>query len=151
QLVGRLLLALAAGLVVAGVAGLLLARVLARPLRRTAEVAHSMAAGHRDARVPVEGAAEVADVAVALNGLADALLHSEARQREFLMSVSHELRTPLTAVSGFAESLADGVVSGPAVPAVGRTVQREAQRLDRLVGDLLDLARLGADDFRLDL
>jgi signal transduction histidine kinase len=150
-LVGRLLLALAVGLAVAVVAGLLLARVLARPLRRTAAAAHTMAAGDREVRVPVEGAAEVADVATALNGLAGALQHSEARQREFLMSVSHELRTPLTAVAGFAESLADGVVTGAEVPAVGRTIGREAQRLDRLVGDLLDLARLGADDFRLDV
>jgi signal transduction histidine kinase len=45
----------------------------------------------------------------------------------------------------------DGVVSGPEVPSVGRTISAEAHRLDRLVTDLLDLARLGADDFRVDL
>ena len=111
----------------------------------------TMGNGRRDLRAPVEGPREVADVADAVNRLADSLARSEARQRDFLLSVSHELRTPLTAVSGFAESLADGVVTGPEVPRVGRLVLDEAQRLDRLVRDLLDLARLGADDFRLDI
>ena len=69
---------------------------------------------------------------------------------EFLLSVSHELRTPLTAVRGFAESLADGVVTGPDAADAGRVIVREADRLDRLVGDLMELARLEADDFRLD-
>ena len=51
-------------------------------------------------------------MADALNALAAALATSEGRQREFLLSVSHELRTPLTAITGYAESLADGVVTG---------------------------------------
>lgn len=151
RLVGNVLLALAVGLLVAATAGLLLARLLARPLRRTAEVAVSMSHGRRDLRVQPEGPRELVEVGESLNALADALAHSEARQREFLLSISHELRTPLTAVRGFAESLADGVVTGDEVPEVGRTIEQEAGRLDRLVSDLLDLARLGADDFRLDL
>ena len=85
-----------------------------------------------------------------MNELADALARSEERQRRFLLSVSHELRTPLTAVRGFAESLADGVVTGPDAADAGRVIVREADRLDRLVGDLMELARLEADDFRLD-
>ena len=85
-----------------------------------------------------------------MNELADALAHSEERQRLFLLSVSHELRTPLTAVRGFAESLADGVVTGNDATDAGRVIVREADRLDRLVGDLMELARLEADDFRLD-
>lgn len=80
-----------------------------------------------------------------------AVRRSGRGQREFLLSVSHEPRTPLTAVNGFAESLADGVVTDADVPGVRRLMPAEAQRLDRLVRDLLDLARLGADDFRLDL
>jgi two-component system, OmpR family, sensor kinase len=86
-----------------------------------------------------------------VNDLVAALARSEARQREFLVSVSHELRTPLTAIRGFGESVADGVVTGPDAEAAGRTVVDEALRLERLVVDLLDLARMQADDFRLDL
>ncbi|MFC3895537.1 ATP-binding protein [Lentzea rhizosphaerae] len=151
KLVRNIMFALGVGLVVACLAGLALGVGLARPLRRVASVAHSMSAGRRDLRVPVTGPSELAEVAASVNSLADALQRSESRQRDFLLSVSHELRTPLTAVTGFAESLADGVVSGSQVAPVGTVILDEARRLDRLVTDLLDLARLGADDFRLDM
>lgn len=140
-----------AGLVVGLVAGTTTAQVLTRPLRRTAAAAGELGAGRRDVRVPVEGPPEVAEVAESLNTLAAALETSEARQRRFLLSVSHELRTPLTAVRGFGESIADGVVTGEEAQRAARVVVDEAARLTRLVEDLLDLARLGADDFRLEL
>lgn len=150
QFVRNLTVALVVGALVAVVSGLLLSRLLARPLRRSARAARTLREGQRDVRVPVEGPSEVAEVASAVNDLADALARSEARQRDFLLSVSHELRTPLTAVRGYAESLADGVVQCEDVPRVGRTVQGEAHRLERLVEDLMELARLEADDFRLE-
>ncbi len=93
----------------------------------------------------------MAELADALNRLSAALATSEGREREFLLSVSHELRTPLTAVRGYAEALADGVVPPADVGRTGPVMLAEAERLDRLVGDLLDLARLRAQDFRLDL
>jgi two-component system, OmpR family, sensor kinase len=141
------LVGVVAALVVGGVVGTL----LARSLRRTAAAAHRLRGGQRDVRVPVQGPSEVAEVAGAVNELADALARSERRQRDFLLSVSHELRTPLTAVRGFAESLADGVVRGPDVVPAGRVIAAEAQRLDRLVADLMELARMQADDFRIDM
>ncbi len=151
QIVARTVLALIIGLAVAVLAAWWLARRFSRPLRRTATAAHALAGGERQVRVREDGPAEVAEVAASLNALAAALETSEGRQREFLLSISHELRTPLTAVKGFAESLADGVTSGGDVRGVGGTMLAEADRLDRLVSDLLDLARLGAQDFRIDL
>lgn len=147
----RILAALLVGLLGATIAGFLLSRRLARPLQQAATAAHDLAGGRRDVRLEPAGPAEVAEVASALNTLAAALATSEGRQREFLLSVSHELRTPLTAVRGFAEALADGVVAPADVPATGATVLAESTRLERLVSDLLGLARLGAADFRLDL
>jgi two-component system OmpR family sensor kinase len=67
------------------------------------------------------------------------------------MNVSHELRTPLTAVTGYAEGLADGAITGPDVPAAAEVIRAEAARLDRRVEDLLALARMEADDFQLQL
>ena len=142
--------ALAAGLGVGLLAGGGAARLLTRPLRRTAAAATALQHGRRDVQVPAEGPPEVAEVAESLNALAAALATSEARQRRFLLSVSHELRTPLTAVQGFGESIADGVVEGAQAREAGRVVVTESQRLARLVEDLLALARMGADDFRLE-
>jgi len=145
----RFAVALAIGLLIAIPIGYVAARRLTRPLLAAREAAKQMTAGSRDVRLQPQGPAEIADIAVALNELSSALAVSEGRQREFLLSVSHELRTPLTAVKGYAEALADGVIEPDDVPRTGSTVAAEAVRLDRLVTDLLDLARLGAVDFRM--
>ncbi|BCJ59557.1 sensor histidine kinase [Micromonospora endophytica] len=150
QVLRGLWLPLLAGLAAGAVAGVLLARRLARPIRRAATAAARLRAGDRTVRVPIEPPAEVADLAYALNGLATALATSEGRQREFLLSVSHELRTPLTAIRGYAEALADGVVAPESAADTGRTMLAEAEHLDRLVADLLALARLEAVDFPLE-
>ncbi|MBO0889500.1 MAG: HAMP domain-containing histidine kinase [Acidothermales bacterium] len=151
SVVRRTLFAAAVGLAVAVLAGLLLAWRLAAPLKRASAAAQLLGSGRRDVRVPPGGPAEVAEVADSLNALGDALASSEERQREFLLSVSHELRTPLTAIKGFAEALADGVTTDDAAARrAGGTIRAEADRLGRLVADLLDLARLGADDFRIE-
>lgn len=149
--VGRnLWLPLLTGLAAGVGAGALLARRLARPIRNAATVAARLRAGDREVRVPVEPPQEAADLAYALNDLAAALATSEGRQREFLLSVSHELRTPLTAIRGYAEALADGVVGAESAQRAGQTMLAEAEHLDRLVSDLLALARLEAADFPLE-
>ncbi|UQX88505.1 HAMP domain-containing histidine kinase [Jatrophihabitans telluris] len=151
RIIRRIELALVVGVVIAIALGLVVAYRIARPLKRTAAAAHALALGHRDVHVGTQGPSEVAEVGHAVNTLAVALSHSEARQREFLLSVSHDLRTPLTAITGYAESLADGVVPASEAPHVGAIMLTEAQRLNRLVSDLLDLARLDAQEFRIDL
>ena len=151
KVAGQLLVALAIGLAVAIGAGVLLARVVSRPLARTATAARRLAKGDRNVELPRAGTAEVSDVVNALDELDEALSVSEARQREFLLSISHDLRTPLTALRGYAEALADGVVGAEDSREVGAILLTETRRLDRFVGDLLELARLEAHDFAADL
>lgn len=147
EVLGRLLIALLIGLAIAVAIALVAAAWLTTPLRRAADAALRLGRGERGVHVTPEGPAEVADMAEALNSLATALGVSEGRQREFLLSVSHELRTPITSVRGYAEALADGLVSQDDVARTGAVMTAETLRLDRLVSDLLDLARLRADDF----
>lgn len=142
----RLWLPLLVGLVAGTLIGGLLAAQLSRPIRRAAEAATRLRAGDRRVTVPVGPPGEVAALASALNELAAALAVSEGRQREFLLSVSHELRTPLSTLKGYAEALTDQVVDGPEA---GRIMLGEAEQLERLISDLLALARLEADDFPL--
>lgn len=150
-LVARLAWALVLGFVCAVLGGALVARWVAKPLTRLAAAARRLAGGERGVAVDAGGPAEVAQVSRALAGLDASLAGSELRQREFLLSVSHEMRTPLTALQGYAEALADGVIPAEEVPRVGRTLSAETERLDHFVRDLLELARLEADDFRVDI
>jgi signal transduction histidine kinase len=76
------------------------------------------------------------------------LAESEALSRNFLMSVSHELRTPLTAIRGHVAALREGVVEGEEAQERSlEVIAEEGQRLERLVGDVLDLAKLDARRF----
>src|SRR6185437_10236252 len=143
----RLWLALLAGLI----AGPLLARRVARPIREAAQAAARLSTGDHSVQIRSEGPQEVDDLANALNELAAALALSEGRERDFLLSVSHELRTPLTTIKGYAEALADGVVGPDGAQRAGQTVLDEAERLDRLIADLLVLARLEAADLPLEV
>jgi two-component system sensor histidine kinase BaeS len=109
-----------------------------------------MAGGDLAARVPDRGGNdELARLTRSINDLAVSLERSQRSEREFLLSISHDLRTPLTSIAGWAEALTDGTAVDSA--AAGRTILTEAGRLDRLVRDLLDLARLNADAFTLRL
>ncbi|UFN43387.1 sensor histidine kinase [Nocardioides okcheonensis] len=147
----RVVLALALGSLVATGLAVWLARRVAWPLTTAADAARRLAAGERGVALVATGPPEVDDVVAALGQLDEALRTSEARQRRFLLSVSHELRTPLTAVRGWAEGLADGTVAPEESREAGRTVLAEALRLEAYVADLLALARLEADDFRVDV
>ncbi|HZD88162.1 MAG TPA: HAMP domain-containing sensor histidine kinase [Gaiellaceae bacterium] len=139
-----LLVAAAAGGVLAAIAAFLLARRIARPVDRIAAAARSLRHGTHPEPVPVEGAAEIATLALAFNALAAQLRRAQEAERNFLLSVSHELKTPLTAIRGYAEAVEDGAVDAREAVA---TVAVEARRLERLVRDLLDLARMNRTDF----
>jgi two-component system sensor histidine kinase BaeS len=148
---GSVWIALLAGLVGGILAGAVLARFIARPIKLAAGAAGRLAAGDRSVRISRRGSAESADLADAFNQLAAALQISEGRERDFLLSVSHELRTPLSTIRGYAEALADGVVGADGAEKAGATMLAEAERLDRLISDLLVLSRLEAADLPLDV
>jgi two-component system sensor histidine kinase BaeS len=139
-----LLIAAAAGGLLAALAAFLLARRISRPVDRIAAAARTLARGAHPEPVPVEGATEIATLAGAFNELATQLQQAQEAERNFLLSVSHELKTPLTAIRGYAEAVEDGAVDPREAAA---TVASEARRLERLVKDLLDLARMNRTDF----
>jgi signal transduction histidine kinase len=125
----------------------LLARRLTRPIGELSRATARVAAGEPDVEVPVQGTDELAGLGRAFNAMSAELGRARESQRRFLESVSHELKTPLTSIRGYAEALSDGAVS----PGEGgRVVAAEADRLERLVSDLLDLARLGREGFAVE-
>lgn len=126
-----------------------LARRLVRPIKEIQGATAAIAAGELTTRVGAEGEDELAELGRSVNRMAADLERSKALDQQFLLSVSHDLRTPLTAISGYAEALQDGAVEDPG--GAGTIIGNHADRLERLVGDLLDLAKLDANRFRLDL
>ncbi|HEV7623121.1 MAG TPA: HAMP domain-containing sensor histidine kinase [Amnibacterium sp.] len=150
DLIGGILVTLGIALVLAVSAAVWLAGRITKPLAATAAAARRLADGERGVAVPTPSPAEVADVADALQSLDAALSTSEGRQREFLLSISHELRTPLTALRGYGEALSDGLVPPERTAEVGGILVAETTRLERFTADLLELARLEADDFSLE-
>ncbi len=147
-LMSKMITALGFGILIAGLIAWLVARRIAKPLATAAMAAQRIASGDREVDVEVTGAKEVAEIAASLNYLAANLANSEDRQREFFMSISHELRTPMTSIKGYAEALSDGVIEAEGTAAAGSLISGETERLERLISDLLDLARTGAVDFK---
>ena len=145
------LLASLATIVIAALVAGRVSRSLTGPIRACRDLARRIAAGDLDARIPDATAAgrdEVGELVASINSMADNLQRSNALERQFLMSVSHDLRTPLTSIKGYAEAIADGAIVDH--QQAGRVIETEADRLERLVGDLLLLARLESTDFPLD-
>ncbi|HWE80924.1 MAG TPA: HAMP domain-containing sensor histidine kinase [Gaiellaceae bacterium] len=146
SLVKDLLLAALAGAALAALLSLFVARSIVRPVRRVAEASHSLALGEAPEPLPEEGARELASLAQAFNEMAEQLAASRESERTFLLSVSHELKTPLTAIRGYAEGLSEGAFTpGEAAD----TILVESRRLERLVRDLLDLARMNRREFSI--
>jgi len=92
---------------------------------------------------------EFAQLAESINAMGANLVRARDQERQFLLSVSHELRTPLTSIRGYADAVIDGTADDPVAAAT--VISTESRRLERLVQDLLDLARLDADRFSLEL
>jgi signal transduction histidine kinase len=150
-LLGRLALALLGGLLVAVVLGAYVSRRLTKPVLELSSAADEVAQGHYEVPVPhVPGGNEVGHLADRFREMARRLSEAEQLERNFLMSVSHELRTPLTAIRGHVAALSEGVIEDPDMRATSlETIAEETERLSRLVGDVLDLAKLDAHRFTL--
>jgi signal transduction histidine kinase len=147
-LVERLALAGALGLIVAALLGIYASRRLVQPVLMLSDAADEVAAGHYGVEVPRRAPGEIGHLADRFGEMAERLAEAEAQERNFLMSVSHELRTPLTAIRGHVSALREGVVEDPEIAAHSlEIVEAVARRLERLVGDILDLAKLDAHRF----
>jgi signal transduction histidine kinase len=150
-LVWRLLPAFFAGILIAGALGWYLSRRITRPVLALSDAADEVAAGRYDVAVPeVPGGGEISHLSERFNEMTAQLKQAEALERNFLMTVSHELRTPLTAIRGHVEALLEGVVEDEEARAYSlEVISLEADRLERLVGDVLDLAKLDMHRFAL--
>ena len=152
-LAGALLL-----LLVAGVA-LLVTRQVITPVRLARRVAERIASGRLEERMHVSGEDDIARLAMSFNQMAEAL-QSQIRQlvelsrvqRRFVSDVSHELRTPLTTVRMAGDVLHDARGSfDPMTARSAELLQKELDRFEHLLSDLLEISRFDAGAAVLDL
>ena len=148
-LLERLAIASLGGIIVAGLLGWYLSRRITRPVLALSRATDEIERGSYDVDLPeVRGGGEIGHLADRFREMAVRLSDAERQERNFLMSVSHELRTPLTAIRGHVDALREGVAEDPEARAASLDViAREGARLERLVGDVLDLAKLEAHRF----
>lgn len=131
-----------AGLLVAFGLAYLISRSIARPLQATSAAAAAVAQGHFDQQVPESGPPEVRAVAEAFNRMSAEVRTNQAAQRDLLTNVSHDLKTPLTSIQGYSQAIIDG--TAPDITQAASIIYDEAGRLNRMVVELTDLARLEA-------
>lgn len=154
-------------MVAAGLAGALLAALMLfsglinsmrAPLARLVDGARRLAGGDLETRVEVGGPVEIATLGKAFNEMATAL-ERDARERDriermkddFVLTVSHELRTPVTVVKGFAEMLTAQPKSlNSQQLEAAEVIADSAGQLQKMINDLLDLARSDAGKLRID-
>ena len=119
---------------------LLISRQIARPVTKLNNAAKELARGRYDTEFHTKGFREIAELGGTLRHAAHELSKVESLRRELIANVSHDLRTPLTMISGFAEAMRD--IPGENTTENAQVIIDEAQRLTRLVSDLLDLSKL---------
>jgi len=158
------------GVIVAGVMSFLLATILAalfaravsKPITDLRDIARSIAAGGPATQSVSSAPGEIRELADAINWLArelqaklNALEAEQTRlkrlenvRRDFVANVSHELRTPLTVVSGFAETLKDPDIPTERRTEFAQTILSNAQRMQRIVDELLDLTRIESGNWQ---
>ncbi len=124
-------------------------RRIVRPIQEMTTVSQRIANGHYDERVAVSGEDELAALGISFNRMAHQLEQTEERRRQLIGDVAHELRTPLSSIKSVMEGLQDGVL--PAEPETFASVEREVNRLQRIVRDLEELSRAEAGELPMEM
>ncbi|UCH24607.1 MAG: HAMP domain-containing protein [Trueperaceae bacterium] len=145
QLANNLRFTVVAAFIIFALGVWLLSRQVLSPVQRVKEAAARVTSRDLSQRVPVPASSdEMRELAVTLNNMLDRLQESFETQRRFTADASHELRTPVTAIVGHANYLLRR--ASPTQEQVDSlmVIRREAERMAKLVNDLLELARADA-------
>ena len=142
-----LALASTGAFLVALLMGVLLARTLTQPLHALTQAAHRMAEGHLEQEVDQRSRDEIGQLAAAFNQMSRAVAQANTARRQMAVDVAHELRTPLTVISGYIESMRDGVLAPS--PKRLAVISTEIEQLQHLVEDLRILSQADAGELKV--
>jgi two-component system sensor histidine kinase MtrB len=144
-----------AALLLGGMATVLLwgRRAVLRPVLQVSQAMRRFGAGHKRTRAPETGPSELREMARTFNEMSSSLSRQQEDQLAFLAGVAHDLRNPLSALK-MSTALADPSQSEASPERIQKMlvlVRRQVERLDRMVGDLLDSTRIEAGRLELQL
>src|SRR5699024_1714986 len=122
-----------------------------RPLQNLQSLAFEVSKGNFSTQVPIERKDEIGQLTKAFNQMNLSLEQQEERKKEFTSNIVHELRTPLTYIRGYTEALKQKIYTSPEEANNHLTIiEKETERLSKLINDLADLNHLQEDLYSLD-
>jgi len=139
-----LLLAALVAVPLASIAGIVLARQVAQPVKRLTRASEAMARGDFNQRVELGRDDEIGRLARSFTVMSQRVGHRDAQMRELLANVSHDLKTPMTSITGYAQSLVDGTSAPEDAPRIAGVIRDEAGHVNALLADLLYLGEIDA-------
>ncbi|HYP48774.1 MAG TPA: HAMP domain-containing sensor histidine kinase, partial [Thermoleophilaceae bacterium] len=145
----RVLLATGVALLLSLLGGYLVARALARRVRRLELGAREVARGNFIAPLPDSSEDELGQLTHTFNQMQEQLRRVDDARKEFIATASHELRTPIFSLGGFVELLQDEDLDEETRREFLETMSEQVARLQKLSVDLLDLSRLDAGSLQL--
>ena len=145
----RILIASAGALLIALLAGFLVAARLARRVGRLERGASHVARGRFMDPLPVKSKDEIGQLTDTFNQMQEQLRRVDVARKEFIATASHELRTPIFSLGGFVELLQDEDLDEDTRREFLETMSEQVERLQKLSVDLLDLSRLDSDSVEL--
>ena len=129
----------------------ILSKRITSPLKQMTLAAQKISSGDWQSKLTFSGNDEVAVLASSFNHMIVTLENLEKMRRDFVANISHELRTPMTSINGFIEGILDGTIPQERQKDYLNIVKEEVKRLQRLVNDMLDIARMEAGETKVNL
>jgi len=131
--------------------GTIIIKKITKPLVEMKHAAGRVSKGDYSVIVHNNSKDEIGQLAHAFNHMSDSIRKEDERKKEFLANVSHELRTPISYVKGYSEAIVTGMTKNQedSIKYLN-LIHREAGRMERIVGDLLDLSKFDTDEYRLE-
>ncbi|MEX0749332.1 MAG: ATP-binding protein [Dehalococcoidia bacterium] len=139
-----LVLAALVAVPLASIAGILLARQVAQPVRRLTRASEAIAQGDFDQRIELDRDDEIGRLARSFTVMSQRVGGRDTQIRALLANVSHDLKTPMTSITGYAQSLVDGTAAANDAPRIGAVIRDEASHVNALLADLLYLGEIDA-------
>lgn len=124
-------------------------KMITKPLKEMNSAVKVISSGNFMETLNINSKDEVGELARNFNNMLSELRSLEEMRRGFIANVSHELRTPMTSIRGFIEGILDGTIPRHKHDDYLKIVKDETVRLNKLVNDLLDLAKIEAGEFKI--